>query len=75
MRTGLNLLNRKRLGGQGQNYFICPIVRNGNENSTEVNFSDIRFEEFSAEDVVESSPEFDVKQRNLHGLASGGCDL
>lgn len=30
-----------------------------------MNFSDIRFEEFSAEDVVESSPEFDVKQRNF----------
>lgn len=61
----IELAQSKDWGGQGQNYFICPIVRNGNENSTEVNFSDIRFEEFSAEDVVESSPEFDVKQRNF----------
>lgn len=58
MRTGLNLLNRKIGEDRDRTIFICPIVRNGNENSTEVNFSDIRFEEFSAEDVVESSPEF-----------------
>ena len=45
----IELAQSKDWGGQGQNYFICPIVRNGNENSTEVNFSDIRFEEFSAE--------------------------
>lgn len=60
----IELAQSKDWAGEGQNYFICPIVRNANEASTEVTYSDIHLDEFVPEDA-EPSQEFDVAQRSF----------
>lgn len=60
----IELAQSKDWGGQGQNYFICPVVRNGNDNTAEVTYSNIRFEEFAPEDIPNASSGFQAEKRN-----------
>ncbi|MDR0940332.1 MAG: hypothetical protein LBN29_13490 [Mediterranea sp.] len=51
----IELAQSKDWGAPGQRYFICPIARTGADGPAEVNYSDIRFEEFEAGDVPGAS--------------------
>lgn len=60
----IELAQSKDWGDINQKYFICPIVRTMNSKTTEVTYTDIRFEEFASDDLA-ATQEFGVQKRDF----------